>query len=564
MESEQNAQGKKQHKGSIKTLLLLFVLGFLLASTVLNTALTSIKVRNEITDVMIDKATEMAYEIAREAEFILNSEEDPIPDLIDFVREKAAQDNITYAIVIDTNVQAVAHSDPAKQDKTYEDEYTITSATKGVQQYTRWYAEVQGEWTYDIMQPIYKDGVLYGAMDVAIPESGISTVVNSVLGAQAGIGTISFFAIAIIMWFLIGAIVKDIKSLNILVEKTAKLDFTDDGSEIIRMKNNEIGAMTHVITDMRGVLKQVIEDIIHTSNSLAEAASVLSDIAEDSVRTTNEISDAISMVAKTAETQANDTEQGVGQANELADNIDRVLDSTRDIERMTGNMESLSVEGVDAVRKLGDWAIKNKDSSENVSKIIQEVASASSDISSIVNTITEIASQTNLLALNASIESARAGESGRGFAVVAEEIRKLSEQTSKATEKIAENIEAIQSISRNAVSEIEESLKIADNNTKAAQETMVIFDNIKKELDDTIVAVKKVNELSDQMNHCKEGITTVIQRISDAATDTSASTQQVSSSAQEQMNGINTVATNADNLNKIALNLKDEMSQFKL
>ena len=564
MESEQNAQGKKQHKGSIKTLLLLFVLGFLLASTVLNTALTSIKVRNEITDVMIDKATEMAYEIAREAEFILNSEEDPIPDLIDFVREKAAQDNITYAIVIDTNVQAVAHSDPAKQDKTYEDEYTITSATKGVQQYTRWYAEVQGEWTYDIMQPIYKDGVLYGAMDVAIPESGISTVVNSVLGAQAGIGTISFFAIAIIMWFLIGAIVKDIKSLNILVEKTAKLDFTDDGSEIIRMKNNEIGAMTHVITDMRGVLKQVIEDIIHTSNSLAEAASVLSDIAEDSVRTTNEISDAISMVAKTAETQANDTEQGVGQANELADNIDRVLDSTRDIERMTGNMESLSVEGVDAVRKLGNWAIKNKDSSENVSKIIQEVANASSDISSIVNTITEIASQTNLLALNASIESARAGESGRGFAVVAEEIRKLSEQTSKATEKIAENIEAIQSISRNAVSEIEESLKIADNNTKAAQETMVIFDNIKKELDDTIVAVKKVNELSDQMNHCKEGITTVIQRISDAATDTSASTQQVSSSAQEQMNGINTVATNADNLNKIALNLKDEMSQFKL
>lgn len=564
METKQNAQTKKKHKGSIKTLLLLFVLGFLLASTVLNTALTAIKVRNEITEVMIDKATEMAYEIAREAEFILNSEEDPIPDLIDFVREKAAQDNITYAIVIDTNVQAVAHSDPAKQDKTYDDEYTITSATKGVQQYTRWYAEVQGEWTYDIMQPIYKDGKLYGAMDVAIPESGISAVVNSVLGAQAGIGTISFFAIAIIMWFLIGAIVKDIKSLNILVEKTAKLDFTDDGSEIIRMKNNEIGAMTHVITDMRGVLKQVIEDIIHTSNSLAEAASVLSNIAEDSVRTTNEISDAIDMVAKTAETQAADTQRGVDQANELADNIDRVLDSTRDIERMTGNMENLSTEGVDAVRELGNWAVKNKDSSENVSRIIQEVARASSDISSIVNTITEIASQTNLLALNASIESARAGESGRGFAVVAEEIRKLSEQTSKATEKIAENIEAIQSISRNAVSEIEESLKIADNNTKAAQETMVIFDNIKKELDDTIVAVKKVSDLSDQMNRCKESITTVIHNISDSAADTSASTQQVSSSAQEQLNSINTVAANADDLNKMASNLENEMSQFKL
>lgn len=563
MNEGQNAQTKK-HKGSIKTLLLLFVLGLLLTSTVINVALTAVMVRNEITDVMVDRATEMAYEIAREAEFILNSKDNPIPDLIEFVRGKAGQDNITYAIVIDTNVQAVAHSDPKKQDKTYSDEYTVTSATKGVQQYSKWYAETQKEWTYDIMQPIYKNGELYGVMDIAIPESGVSSVVNAVVGAQAVIGAVSFLAIAIIMWLLIGAVVKDIRSLDILVGKTAKLDFSDDSSDVIRMKNNEIGRMTRVITDMRENLKRVIEDIIHTSNSLAEAASVLSGIAEDSVRTTNEISDAIGMVAETAETQAADTERGVDQANELADNIDRVFESTMDIERMTGNMENLSEEGVDVVRKLGDWAVKNKDSSENISRIIQEVARASSDISSIVNTITEIADQTNLLALNASIESARAGESGRGFAVVAEEIRKLSEQTSKATEKIVENIDAIQGISKNAVSEIEESLKIVDNNTKAAEDTMVIFNNIKKELDDTIVAVKKVSGLSDQMNHCKETITNVIHNISDAAAGTSASTQQVSASAQEQLSGINAVATNADNLNKMASNLKDEMSQFKL
>lgn len=563
MEKGQNEQTKKR-TGSIKTILLSFVLGLLLASTVINVVLTAIMVRNEITNVMVDRATEMAYEIAREAEFILNSNDDPIPDLIDFVRGKAGQDNITYAIVIDTNVQAVAHSDPNKQDKTYSDEYTVTGATKGVQQFSKWYAETQNEWTYDIMQPIYKDGELYGVMDIAIPESGVSSVVNTVLWAQAGIGAVSFFAIAIVMYLLIGAVVKDIKSLDILVGKTARLDFSDDDSETIRSTNNEIGNMTRVITDMRRNLKHVIEDIIHTSNSLAEASSVLSGIAEDSVRTTNEISDAIGMVARTAETQATDTERGVVQANELADNIDRVLDSTMDIERMTGNMDNLSEEGVDVVRKLGDWAVKNKDSSENVSRIIQEVARASSDISSIVNTITEIADQTNLLALNASIESARAGESGRGFAVVAEEIRKLSEQTSKATEKIAENIDAIQSTSRNAVSEIEESLKIVDNNAKATEETMVIFNNIKKELDDIIVAVKKVSELSDQMNHCKETITNVIHNISDSAVNTSASTQQVSASAQEQLRGINTVAANADNLNKMASNLKDEMSRFKL
>lgn len=85
---------------------------------------------------------------------------------------------------------------------------------------------------------------------------------------------------------------------------------------------------------------------------------------------------------------------------------------------------------------------------------IAALAHGAQEIGNITKLINDIAEQTNLLALNATIEAARAGVTGRGFAVVASEVKSLAMQTSKATEEIAAQIQAVQGSSSSAVEAI--------------------------------------------------------------------------------------------------------------
>jgi len=156
---------------------------------------------------------------------------------------------------------------------------------------------------------------------------------------------------------------------------------------------------------------------------------------------------------------------------------------------------SWSKEGVtDLTQSLGDLNAMT-DKLQQAGAEVRLLGKNSEEISSIVNTIKEIADQTNLLALNAAIEAARAGEVGRGFAVVADEVRKLAERTQQSTKEITGKVQNIQGQTGKVVDGMSEILLHTEGSLKKFGGISTTIAEINKGAQNVVQAIKQVTTL---------------------------------------------------------------------
>jgi methyl-accepting chemotaxis protein len=248
--------------------------------------------------------------------------------------------------------------------------------------------------------------------------------------AATGAGSV---LILVIVFIVAGIITRPLKQSIEMADKMANGDFTVRDLDVKSV--DEAGAIANALNKMKGKLNDLINTAMgNVRDTSGQVASV-----------SDELSMTIKNITKRLEDQTNRLSQIAGSTTEMSQTLVDVARNTSAMATTSEDALKIAENGEDVVKEVIKEVMSIMDAVVELSRLIKSLGERSKQIGEIVNVINDIADQTNLLALNAAIEAARAGEHGRGFAVVADEVRKLSERTTKATDEVGTMIKAIQS-----------------------------------------------------------------------------------------------------------------------
>ncbi|WP_311198853.1 methyl-accepting chemotaxis protein [Paenibacillus hexagrammi] len=175
-----------------------------------------------------------------------------------------------------------------------------------------------------------------------------------------------------------------------------------------------------------------------------------------------------------------------------------------------------------------------------------------------------ISKQTGLLALNASIEAARAGEHGRGFAVVAAEVRKLSEQSTEASDRIRGILDnVIQS------AEMTKQVMLTSHSALEAQfvsveHTGAAFREIEETLTEMNQLIITMRGMTQSLNIQKESMIQFIESASAITEQTAAGSEEVLASVETQLEMFGQVSAKAAELTETMQKVKGTFERFKV
>ncbi|MEI0565632.1 methyl-accepting chemotaxis protein [Brachyspira pulli] len=275
-----------------------------------------------------------------------------------------------------------------------------------------------------------------------------------------------------------------------------------------KYKNHEFGIIANGFNNTIEKLKNIVSNIIDSSNNIEltskELASGNNDLALRTQSQSSSLEQTASSMEQMASTIKNSAEKSVIGNNMMNDSKKSVEEAGLIIESTTRSMEAV----FEASRKI-----------TNITKLIEDIAF-----------------QTNILALNASVEAARAGEQGRGFSVVASEVRTLAQNTQTSVKDIT-----------SLIADSDEKIRVA---AEAARKSQEIFIDIKDKIENTADIMKDISQTAVEQQ-------SGVDQVNQAVLKMDASTQENASLVEQSKEASITLSSEAQKL-------IDVVSYFKL
>ncbi len=321
-------------------------------------------------------------------------------------------------------------------------------------------------------------------------------------------------------------------------------NFEIDGAE----RRDEIGAMVRALDLFKRASKRLETWARERSEKAEQELQLQQERERERLEAEAKKAALLDEVARQFERTVGDVVSGVAAASsQLHTTASRMATSAEEASRRTGevaaSMEEANAGATAAAAASDEFALSISEisrqaaSSSELARLatvatgeadetISALAASADEVGQIVELIQTIAQRTNLLALNASIEAARGGEAGRGFAVVASEVKELATQTSRATEKVAEQIRAMQTTTGASV----KALRAIAGQVKDLEATAV---SIATAVDQQSVAGRDLAQSIDLAARGTEKVSAHIEDVRQLSLSTGAAASQVLSSANE-------------------------------
>ena len=400
-------------------------------------------------------------------------------------------------------------------------------------------------------------------MGLTITASEITAPMVRVTTLSMIIAVVVLIICAVLIILQANGIASAMIKVQVFAGKLAGGDFTIDPLDIKR--NDEIGSMADSLNDMYRNNSDVIRNIGDGSTRVNNSSNELSITSTDLLARFQEISAAMTRVNDAMTNTGAATEQVSASANEVDQSVARLAQETK----------TTKDEAVAIVEKAGEIEKEGRASSEHAITVAKqrgaeleqaaEQAKVVSKISTLADSISDIASQINLLSLNASIEAARAGEHGRGFAVVAAEINKLAMETAEAVEEI-----------QTTVSEIDKAFRALDNSSMElltfVRETVgpdyekfiSVGQSYGEDAQKFGDLADKIEEMVNYISESMEQVNAAVASIAESATETAESSSEVTDTMGEVADMVENVSTMANDQQSVSQGLDDIVRRFQL